>query len=52
MHRGLTLLLGVILLLALAGYVLHERTRGVAYLLWGVAALLTVFLVLVAVGVF
>ena len=44
--RALTLLFGVILLFALAGYVLHERMRAVAYLLWGVSALLAVVLLL------
>ncbi len=46
MIRSLTLLFGVILLLVLAGYVLHSRMRGLAYLLWGISALLTAVLVL------
>ncbi len=51
MMRGLTLLFGIILLLALAGYVLHRRMRWVAYLLWGVSAFLAVFLILAVTGV-
>ncbi len=51
MVRGLTLLFAVILLLALAGYVLHERMRGVARLLWGVSLALIVLLALLIAGV-
>ena len=52
MNRGLTLLIGVILLLALAGYVLHERMRAVAFLLWGLALLLILLTVLIVAGLF
>ncbi len=51
MVRGLTLLFAVILLLALAGYVLHERMRATARLLWGISLALIVLLVLLIAGV-